>query len=121
MSNIDTHLLTITGPSSEQQAIYRPLDPVKREIRIVQLQAGRGDEPVSATLLYATILTYYDDEEQLSISVPESNIPYEAMSYTWDDVTAKATMQLNGREILMPASAVEVLWKFRLWARERLL
>ena len=103
----------LTGPSSLQHAIYKPLDESQREFRLVQLHPGSGSDVVNATLLIATLRKGPPFLKTKTRARPRPSTPYEAISYTWDETSQRATMVLDGFPVLTPASAVEVLKAFR--------
>ncbi|KAM0811766.1 putative Heterokaryon incompatibility domain-containing protein [Seiridium cardinale] len=62
--------LTLSGPSQNPSAVYRTLEKDTKEIRLITLLSGDGDEPVRCQLGYAHLAA-------------ESLHKYECLSYCW--------------------------------------
>lgn len=102
------------GPSAEAPAmaknnVYSPLNPEKRETRIVRVHPGEEDETVCATLVVVSIPDTVSDRDWESKERPL----YEAISYTWGATDRRQSMILNGWTMSLTASAVELLCRFR--------
>lgn len=59
---------------------YQPLDQATHEIRLIELLAGRGDEPVQCTLSHVPLT-----------AAP----PFNALSYTWGDAKDTVTITVD--------------------------
>lgn len=123
LQSTDGPHVAIAGPSSTLHPVYKPLETAKREIRVLHVDPGEGDQLVCGILEYVSLSERpsWQWERFEEPFVLESSSSYETISYTWGDVGRKKTMRLNGSEVSMPASAVEVLQVFRDKTRERVL
>ncbi|KAJ4298934.1 hypothetical protein N0V90_004177 [Kalmusia sp. IMI 367209] len=69
--------------TSRKMPIYFPLDSDRKEIRLLEIQPGQLGDPLICALMYT------------SISDPENNVPYTALSYCWGSRKEVATMALH--------------------------
>jgi hypothetical protein len=87
---------------------YKPLDALRKQIRVLQVKPGTSDGLVECSVRHISLL----DEP-----VPK----YEAVSYVWSLVKGSACIVLDGNTINVPAAAEEVLRNFRGPDKERVL
>ncbi|KAM0690170.1 hypothetical protein Q7P36_008937 [Cladosporium allicinum] len=87
---------------------YRPLDRERKQIRLVILQPGLGGDTLVCTLTTAF----------LDLQTPPH---YETVSYVCGDQTVKATINLHGSKIQVPATSEAALRRMRLKDRLRTL
>lgn len=93
--------------SSDINTIYKPLDPVLHQIRVLRLEPGDLDDELRASLTIA------------SISSEEQPLAYEPVSYCWVDATATSEIVLHDLKFSAPSSAVEALRYLRLSSEPR--
>ncbi|KAK2763155.1 hypothetical protein FQN54_009791 [Arachnomyces sp. PD_36] len=72
-----------TTPNSGPTA-YQPLDPARREIRLLQITGGSDASPIECRFHTASL----DDED----------ISFTALSYVWGDESVKKDILLNGQK-----------------------
>jgi hypothetical protein len=87
---------------------YEPLDRERKEIRLLTLQPGSGN-----AMLFCTLATAY-----LDTPTPPR---YETISYVCGDQTVKATINLHGSEVRVPATSEAALRRMRRSDRSRTL
>ena len=83
------------------EAIYRPLNKDRKEIRILRVKASTTSDAILECTLEIVSL--------LSDPKPE----YEAISYCWGEVDGYETIRLNGVPFDVPGSAAKALRQFR--------
>ncbi|KAI8724185.1 HET domain-containing protein [Fusarium sp. LHS14.1] len=86
---------------------YHRIQSAAGDIRILIVQPGQPEDPLECHLEVA----------RLSLdqgSKPENSPSYEAISYCWGDPTPCKPCDLDGIAIKIPASASEVIHRFRL-------
>ncbi|KAK5169173.1 uncharacterized protein LTR77_006482 [Saxophila tyrrhenica] len=87
---------------------YGPLCVEDGEFRLLELQPGSGEDMITCTMR--------------STSLAEQPVcQYETISYCWGDLAPEARLELDGNELIIPASAVAALRRVRLPDRTRLL
>jgi hypothetical protein len=94
------HLKTQNGKA----ALYDPLDD--HEIRLVTIQEGHFDDPIHCNISKVSLR----DEPA-----------YEALSYTWGDLTSPGQIYLNGRPYQVTKNLVSAIRYLRLIAKPRVL
>lgn len=77
---------------------YKSLDPSKKEIRVLELQAGTGDEPIRCSMKLISLL----DEPY-----------YETISYCWSQHPSLVGIFVDERSLLVPYSSAAVLCRLR--------
>nr|OQO19133.1 hypothetical protein B0A51_12988 [Rachicladosporium sp. CCFEE 5018] len=87
---------------------YEDLDPDLKQIRLLNVKAGQGQEDVNCELQVVSLLD-------------ESKPKYETISYVWGDPSAKGSVHLNGIRTEIGLAAEEVLRRFRLREHDRVL
>lgn len=87
---------------------WRTLDKARREIRVLDLDAGIDTSPLSGHLRH------------ISLEVPEK-LRYETISYAWGETTLAGHVLVDGGIINIPASAVSALQHMRLPDKPRAL
>lgn len=89
-------------------SIYRPLNPERAEIRLLQLHPGSRDDALRGTLCHA----FLDD-----------NTPpvYETISYCWGDMSETAWITVNDSRLEVAKSTAAALRRIRHQAEPRLL
>ncbi|KAJ3529386.1 hypothetical protein NM208_g9784 [Fusarium decemcellulare] len=75
-----------------------PLDPQKREIRLLSLTPGSRDEIVSAELFRASL---------------DNNPVFSVLSYSWGPENDKVPIQVQGRELLVTRNLYQCLVNLR--------
>jgi hypothetical protein len=90
--------------------VYTPLDRERKQIRLLTLQPGTGDDD---EVLVCTLATAYLDTP--------TPLPYETISYVCGDQTIKATIDLHGSEVQVPATSEAALRRMRRRDRPRTL
>ena len=93
--------------ASTGEPIYHALDPLQKETRTLSLLPGHEDDPVRCELQ--------------TISLAASPPSFEAVSYVWGDVKARTPILLHDQPFEAPASAVDVLQRFRLPTQTRII
>lgn len=86
---------------------WRMLDKNRQEIRVLDLDAGTEDSPLSGQLH-----VFLDEPDKAS---------YETISYVWGDATLVASISLDGELVRIPASAASALSRMRLPSTSRTL
>ncbi len=81
--------------------LYRPLDPSKRQIRILVLYKGRGKERINCSLRTVSLET---DQKK----------GYETVSYCWGDASKRASIEVDGIQLDVPASSEAALRRLRM-------
>lgn len=94
--------------NSEDAAPYRLLDSSRREIRLLVVEPGAGDQIVTCSFQYWCID---------GMAKPR----YETISYVWGDGNTRATIQLQGIAKDVTASSERALRRFRYTDRSRIL
>jgi len=87
---------------------YEPLDRNRKEIRLLTLQPGSGDD-----MLFCALATAY-----LDLPAPPH---YETISYVCGNQTIKATINLQGSDVQVPATSEAALRCMRLRDKPRIL
>ena len=87
---------------------YKPLDRHRKEIRLLTLQPGSGDDMLCCTL----------EHEFLDTPTPPH---YETISYVCGNQAKKATINLHGSETEVPATSEAALRRMRRQDRPRIL
>jgi hypothetical protein len=87
---------------------YSPLDSDQKEIRLLILQPGSSDSILCCTLEQAFLDTW----------PPPA---YETISYVCGDQTIRATINLDGSEVRVPATSEAALRRMQLESRPRTL
>ncbi|KAK6434462.1 hypothetical protein LTR95_009351 [Oleoguttula sp. CCFEE 5521] len=87
---------------------YRPLDKARREIRLLDLQAGHGEDIVRCQITHA----FLDDA-----TLPS----YETISYVWGDPSIRTFVEIDGCPVAIPRSAAAALARMRLRDANRML
>ena len=82
-------------------AVYRALDPERKEIRVVHVSGSANKEDT----LNCTLQTVSLDSKPK----PE----YEAISYCWGELQGRGEIRLNGHMVHAPASSINALRQFR--------
>ncbi|EME48317.1 hypothetical protein DOTSEDRAFT_67412 [Dothistroma septosporum NZE10] len=99
--------LTSTSPALQRQKYeYRPLDQAKKEIRVLELRAGEGDDPIRCSLRHVSLL---------------DGPNYETISYCWGDSPDRVEVFVHDRRLLAPDSSVAILRRLRRPHEERTL
>ena len=86
--------------------VLNALRDARSEIRLLKIDPGGAEDPLSCSLQTFNLS-----------SLP----PYEAVSYTWGDNTAKKSIQINGRYFLTFVNAYESLIELRYPVSSRVL
>ncbi|KAI1138731.1 HET-domain-containing protein [Hypoxylon sp. FL0543] len=76
------------------QSPYRPLNPLKKEIRLLDVLPATSSTTLQAHLVHAFLV---------------DPTPYETISYCWGDASSRATILLNGSAFDVPASSLAAL------------
>lgn len=97
-----------TKPRKHVSTLYRPLDTINQEIRLLRVGAGYDDEPVNCRLQHVKL-----------DSIPRC--AYETISYVWGNRRVRSTIYIEGRPLDVPASSARVLKAMRQGKRDRLL
>jgi hypothetical protein len=92
----------------ENSPLYRPLQAERKEIRLLLVKAGEGDQPLVGELQHASLE---------SADRPQ----YETISYCWGDSTKTTTVILNDKETTVPLSSMIVLRRVRQSTQDRLV
>ncbi|OQO11554.1 hypothetical protein B0A48_03281 [Cryoendolithus antarcticus] len=87
---------------------YRPLDKARREIRLLRLKAGYGEDTVRCEITHASL----DDAALAS---------YETISYVWGDPSIRTIIEIDGSRVLEPKTAAAALTRMRLEDEDRTL
>lgn len=88
--------------------MYQALDKEKKEIRLLRLRAGQGDEPLRCALQQAFLNS--------------SPLPrYRTISYCWGDPKARKSVILNGLKWFVPANTKAALQCMRLPDADRVV
>jgi hypothetical protein len=103
-----TSSLTTTYLRDTRMYEYEPLVRERKEIRLLTLQPGSGN-----AMLFCTLATAY-----LDTPTPPR---YETISYVCGDQTVKATINLHGSEVRIPATSEAALRRMRRRDRPRTL
>jgi hypothetical protein len=90
--------------------VYTPLDRERKQIRLLTLQPGSGDDD---EVLVCTLATAYLDTP--------TPLPYETISYVCGDQTIKAKIDLHGSEVQVQATSEAALRRMRRRDRPRTL
>lgn len=88
--------------------MYRKLDAVEREIRVLVLQHGRVKDGVQCMMRYISL-------------VNRPLLAYETISYVWGDATVRGTILLDNVTLDVPKSSETVLRRMRLPKRDRIV
>ncbi|CAN9216570.1 unnamed protein product [Alternaria alternata] len=89
-------------------AHYEPLDPTLKQIRVLEVAPGIGDEIVECTMK--------------NISLRHRFVPiYETISYCWGTPRPPSTIKLNGHLTPVPTSSEAAIRRMRLSGRPRTL
>ena len=86
--------------------VYAPLDPARRQIRLLKLLNTCDPIAVDQPLHFDLVVVSLDDWPQISA---EGDPPYYAMSYAWNEDPQPVPMMLNERQTMVPDSAYEAL------------
>lgn len=86
---------------------YAPLKTDKKEIRLLVLKPGVGEEPLQCAFQQAFLV--------------DRTPQYETISYVWGDAMIRGTVILNGNPLDIPESAENVLRRVRYADKDRLL
>jgi hypothetical protein len=78
---MDTSAAQVLTHASSNTYIYKPLDPLKNEIRLLTLFPGNEEANVKCELSHHRL---------------QKNLTYEALSYTWGENTKPCTIDLHG-------------------------
>jgi hypothetical protein len=89
---------------NEKATLYEPLDD--HEIRLVTIQEGHFDDTIHCNISKASLR----DEPA-----------YEALSYTWGDLTSRGQIYLNGLPYQVTKNLESALRYLRLVAKPRVL
>ena len=93
------------------ESLHEPLDPARREIRLLVLPAGcdsaSGIDVLTCTMKHTSL----DDQE----------LQYETISYVWGDSSQRAPISVNGRMTDTTAAAVRALKQVRRVDEERIV
>jgi hypothetical protein len=87
---------------------YKPFDRERKQIRLLTVQPGSGDDMLSCTLATAYLDT-------------STSPHYETISYVCGDQTVKATINLHGSEVRVPATSEAAICRMRRGDRPRTL
>jgi hypothetical protein len=87
---------------------YKPLDRERKQIRLLTVQPGSGDDMLSCTLATAYLDT-------------STSPRYETISYVCGDQKIKAPINLHGSEVEVPATSEAALRRMRRKDRPRTL
>lgn len=79
---------------------YRALNRERKEIRLLLVKPGAGDEPVSATFKHVFLSHNHKPR-------------YETISYTWGDPTQRSTINLHGKSMSVSKSSERVVRRMR--------
>jgi hypothetical protein len=74
--------------------LYHPLDPARREIRLLKIIPGNKSTPVSC---------------RLHISSLDATPPYAALSYTWGDAVVTEEIHVDGKRLPVRTNLANVL------------
>ncbi|KAI2601850.1 HET-domain-containing protein [Hypoxylon sp. NC1633] len=88
--------MAASQPIPTVPSLYSPLDPLRKEIRLLECLPGRETDIVRANLLHASLL----DSEAAR---------YETISYYWGDASIRDTLEVNGQVISVPSSSAAAL------------
>lgn len=78
------------------QLSYQALDRSRKQIRLLNVLPGSGENPVRAKVAYEFLA-----EDQID--------PYETVSYTWGDPKLRGEVEIDGSVIDVPASSAATL------------
>ncbi len=81
--------------------LYRPLDPSKVQIRTLLLYQGRGKERIKCSLQIVSLET-------------DQTKGYETVSYCWVDASKRASIEVDGIQLDVPASSEAALRRLRM-------
>lgn len=81
--------------------LYSPLTPASKEIRLLTIEPGSGDDPLQCSL---TVVSLNGEPDPV----------YETISYCWGNVNATKAVVVDGLELSVPASADAALRRVRL-------
>jgi hypothetical protein len=82
--------------ATRPKSVYGSLDSDKKEIRLLHLEPGLDETPITGSLTVHPLS---------SRMIPD----YEAVSYLWGDSRDYSSVQINSRAALVPASAERAL------------
>lgn len=74
--------------------LYRRLDPVRKEIRLLEVLPGPSEAIVEGRLLHTSL---------------QDPVAYETISYCWGDANIRGTLKLDGSDFDVPMSSLTVL------------
>lgn len=82
--------------------VYEPLDPLKREIRLVRIHPHVSSaKPASAEAIIAALGQSDDANPEISLSIFHASlnddVKYNALSYVWGKATDTVEIQVDGR------------------------
>jgi Heterokaryon incompatibility protein (HET) len=100
------NILTIIA-NSQQATAYAPLDPTKKQIRLLHLAPAFNDQDVIKC--------------NFSLASFDQKVNYEALSYAWGDVTPVIPTLLKGQSVLITKNLHSALSDLRYKDQERIL
>jgi hypothetical protein len=86
---------------SNQEPLYKPLDPAKREIRLFQILRGSEDGPIEGCFH--------------TVSLDDDDIDFAALSYVWGNAIITQDVIVNGHRRAVTTnleSAIRNFWSF---------
>lgn len=86
--------------------IYHRLDQARKEIRLFVLEPGSGTTPIRGNFKTALLSQ-------------ESKPTYDTASYAWGNAALRDSVSVDGFDLSVPRSAVQVLQRMRLAGNER--
>ncbi|KAK2030007.1 HET-domain-containing protein, partial [Colletotrichum zoysiae] len=100
----------LTEPPLANYFQYESFDLDRPGFRLVRLEAGSSNDPISCHLFQA----YLDDKETI--------IPYEALSYCWGSSTSpRHSVMVNGRLLFITENLFEALKNLRQEGEDRMI
>ena len=105
--------------SQTESRLYKPLNNTGHELRVIGIEPGAYGDDVRGTLIVTQVPGKPIRQSVKSLLRAKKPLPYEAISYCWGDPQKRTDLQLNGRSISAPASAVDALRRFRLHNQTR--
>ena len=101
--NLDSTAAKLTISGSD---MYEPLDAQMRQTRLVLLHPGKAEDILNASLVITSLPDRSLSKEAASF---EPHKDYEAISYTWGDISLTTLAIINGVQAAIPSGAAEAL------------
>jgi hypothetical protein len=98
--NLSGMMPSLSGPIAEKP-LYRPLNPGRKEIRVLMVKPGQPDDHLVCFFRYLSLT----DEEHL---------PYYTISYCWATLRGHEAITVNGQKLTVTASSAAALRRVRL-------